>query len=162
MPLTERLRGLLDSRQIPYSLTHHRAAIRASELAHVEHLPAWEVAKTVVVLGDEHFLIVVVPADRQVDLQEVRSALNLKEIRLATEQELVDLFPDCELGAMPPIGILYHLPVYLDADLANETMITFNAGTHQECVHMRISDFRKLTQPHVVSITRFQTAGYGW
>jgi Ala-tRNA(Pro) deacylase len=162
MPLTERLRGLLDSRQIPYSLTRHRAAIRASELAHLEHLPAWEVAKTVVVLGDDQFLIVVVPADRQVDLQEVRSALDLKQIRLATEQELGELFPDCELGAMPPIGILYHLPVYLDADLANETMITFNAGTHQECVHMRTSDFRKLTQPHVVSITRFQTAGYCW
>lgn len=162
MPLTERLRSLLDSRQIPYSLTHHRAAVRASELAHVEHLPAWEVAKTVVVCGDGRYLMIVVPADRQVDMQEVRSALELKHVRLANEAELGDLFPDCELGAMPPVGLLYHLPVYLDADLANEPMIAFNAGTHQECVHMRTSDFRKLTQPHVVSMTRFQTAGYCW
>src|SRR5579872_5462174 len=105
MPLTERLRSLLDSRQIPYSLTHHRAAVRASELAHVEHLPAWEVAKTVVVCGDGRYLMIVVPADRQVDMQEVRSALELKHVRLANEVELGDLFPDCELGAMPPVGL---------------------------------------------------------
>ena len=160
MPLVERLRSLLDARHIPYSLTSHRAAIRASELAYAEHLPAWEVAKTVVVFGNNKFHLVVVPADRRVDLYEVESALDLKHIRLATEAELSALFPDCELGAMPPIGILYDLPVYLDVDLANESMITFNAGTHNDCIHMRIDDFRELTQPRIVSIARLQFAGY--
>jgi Ala-tRNA(Pro) deacylase len=128
----------------------------------MEHLPAWEVAKTVVVLGDDKFHMIVVPADRQVDLQEVRAALDLRHVRLATEAELAELFPDCELGAMPPIGILYGLPVYLDCDLAAEAMITFSAGTHRECFHMRTSDFRTLTQPKVVSLARLAVAGRGW
>lgn len=162
MPLAERLRAFFDARHVPYSLTSHRPALRASELADTEHLPAWEVAKTVVVFGDDQFLMVVVPADRYVDLQEVRSALDLKHVRLATGVELGELFPDCELGAMPPIGILYHMPVYLDVDLAKETMITFNAGSHRECIHMRTADFRKLTQPKMVSIVRLQAAGGGW
>jgi len=162
MPLSERLRRFMDARHIPYSLTRHRCAFRASELASVEHLPAWEVAKTVVVFGDKKFHIVVVPADRHVDLHELQAALDLKHVRLATETELGELFPDCELGAMPPVGILYHLPVYLDSELATEPMIAFNGGSHEECIHMRMADFRKLALPTVISIARLQLAGHGW
>ena len=162
MPLAEQLRTLLDSRHIPYSLTSHRTAFRASELATAEHLPAWEVAKTVVVYGDNKYHLLVVPADRYVDMSEVQFALDLKRVRLATETELATLFPDCEIGAMPPIGILFDLPVYLDNELAHEAMITFNAGTHQECVHMRMEDFRRLNKPIVVALTRLQAAGHGW
>ena len=162
MPLVERLRGLFDSRQIPYSLTTHRTAVRASELASVEHLPAWEVAKTVVIFGDDRYHLIVVLADRYVDLSEVKCALDLEHIRLASEAEIGYLFPDCEVGAMPPIGILYHLPVYLDSELAAEAMIAFPAGTHQDSIHMCTADFRKLTQPRIVSLTRLQTMGHGW
>jgi len=152
MPLIERVRHFLEVRQIPYNLTTHRRATRASELAYEEHLPAWEVAKTVVVYGDNKFLMIVVPSDRQVDLQEVRAALDLKHVRLASEVELSELFPDCELGAMPPLGVLYGLAVYLDSDLASESMMTFPAGTHQACVHMRTADFQKLTDAKVFSL----------
>jgi Ala-tRNA(Pro) deacylase len=154
MPPVQKLRTLLDSRKIPYSLTSHRPATRASELAYVEHLPAWEVAKCVVVYGNNSYSIIAVPADRFVDLFDVASALNVPWVRLATEDELAHLFPDCELGAMPPIGTLYDLPVYLDADLASETMITFPAGTHSQCVHMRMDDLRKLTAPKILPISR--------
>lgn len=162
MPLVEELRRLFDSHHIPYSLTSHRTAFRASEVASAEHLPAWEVAKTVVVFADGKYHMVVVPADRYVDMNELQYALDLKHIRLAAETELAKLFPDCELGAMPPLGIIFGLPTYLDSELANEAMITFNAGTHHECVHMRMTDFRKLTKPTVVSLTRVQAAGHGW
>jgi Ala-tRNA(Pro) deacylase len=162
MPLVDKLRSLMDARSIPYNLTTHPPAIRASEVAWLEHLPAWEVAKTVVVCGDNRFYLIVVPADRQVDLYEVASALDLKHVRLATEAELADLFPECELGAMPPIGILFDLPVYLDSELANEAMITFNAGTHRECIHMRTADFCMMNKPKIVSLARLQLAGHGW
>ena len=158
MPLSERLRSLFDSHHIPYSLTTHRPATRASELAYLEHLPAWEVAKCVVVVGDNRYHMVVVPADRNVDLYEVAAAIGVDFVRLASEGELADIFPDCELGAMPPIGILYDLPVYLDAELAKEVMITFPAGTHQDCIHMRTDDLRKLTQPKIVSLSCIQAA----
>ena len=159
MPLEERLLRILDTRRIPYSLTKHRAVVRAKEMATVERLPAREVAKTIVVCGDHKFHLIVVPADRHVDLHEVQSILNLNHVRLATEAELATLFPDCELGAMPPVGILYDLPVYLDADLAAENLIAFNAGTHHDAIHMRIEDFLALTQPKVVSLAQLEGAG---
>lgn len=161
MPLRDQLRRLFDSRHIPYSLTSHPTALRASEVASVEHLPAWEVAKTVVVFGDDKYHLVIVPADRYVDMRELQFALDMKHVRLATEAELTTLFPDCELGAMPPLGVLFDLPVYLDSELAGEVMITFNAGTHHECVHMKTADFKKLTKPTVVALTRLQAAGHG-
>jgi Ala-tRNA(Pro) deacylase len=156
MPLAERLRSFLDARRIPYSLTYHRPVLRASELASVEHLPAWEVAKTIVVYGDNKYHMLVLPADRHVDMSEVESALHLRHVRMAREPELSALFPDCELGAMPALGILYDLPVYLDSSLANEAMITFNAGNHEECVHMRMADFVRVTKPTVVSLAALE------
>ena len=158
MPPSERLRSLFDARKIPYSLTSHRPATRASELAYVEHLPAWEVAKCVVVYGNETYSLIVVPADRFVDLYDLASAMNVPWVRLASEDEIAHLFPDCELGAMPAVGTLYDIPVYLDAELAAETMITFPAGTHSQCVHMRTEDFRKLAQPAILPLGRLHPA----
>ena len=81
-------------------------------MASAEHLPAREVAKTVVVFCDNNYYILVVPASRHLRLGEVQYALGLNHVCLATETELMALFPDCELGAMPPIGALYDIPVY--------------------------------------------------
>jgi Ala-tRNA(Pro) deacylase len=102
--------------------------------------------------------MIVVPADRNVDLYEVAAAIGVDYVRLATEEELAQLFPDCEVGAMPPVGVLYDMPVYLDVDLAREVMITFPAGSHEECIHMRTDDLKKLTQPTIVSLAREHSA----
>ena len=118
MPFSERLRSFLDSHHAEFTLTKHPNAFTAREVAAAEHLPAREVAKTVVIFGDGCFHMIVIPASKLVDLVEVRPTLDLSQVRLAREDELGTLFPDCELGAMPPLGTLYGFPVYLDASLA--------------------------------------------
>ena len=110
MPLSERLRSFLDSHHAEYTFTTHPKAFTAREVAVAEHLPPREVAKTVVVLGDGAYSIIVIPASRLVDLHEVRTTLGFSQVRLATENELGTLFPDCEIGAMPPLGPLYEFP----------------------------------------------------
>src|SRR5208283_172318 len=122
--------------------------------AAAEHLPAREVAKVIVVNSDDRFFMLVVPANQLIDLHEVRVALGLAHVRLATEPELERLFPDCELGAMPAFGGLYGLPVYLDGTLTGPDNIAFNAGTHREVIHMRTAEYRRLAQPTVVSLIR--------
>jgi Ala-tRNA(Pro) deacylase len=154
MPLAERLRSFLDSQRTEYSVTVHPQAYTARELAAVEHLPAQEVAKTVVVFGDGEYRMIVVPANKLVDFQEVRVALGLNHLRLATEEELAKLFPDCEVGAMPPFGELYGIEVYLDPSIAGEETIAFNAGTHRDVVHMRVAEFRRLARPAVLPCVR--------
>ncbi|MDR3703055.1 MAG: YbaK/EbsC family protein [Candidatus Sulfopaludibacter sp.] len=162
MPHQQKLRSVLEANHLAFTQTTHTAAFTAREVASVEHLPAREVAKTVVLFGDGGFRMIVIPANKLVDFQEVRLALGLSHVRLATEEELSKLFPDCELGAMPAVGNMYDLPVYLDSSLAAEPEIVFNAGTHREAIHMRTADYRRLVSPTVVSLARAETPRHGW
>jgi len=161
MPLSERIRSFLDSKDAPYRLTLHHNAYTARQVALAEHLPPRAVAKTVVVFADGEYLMIVVPASRLVDLQEARPVLGVTHLRLASESEMERLFPDCEVGAMPPLGPLYNCRVYLDNALAGEEELAFNAGSHREVIHMKTSDFRRLVQPTVVSIVREAVGFYG-
>jgi Ala-tRNA(Pro) deacylase len=162
MALLERLRVFLDENHAEYTHTQHPQAYTAREVASAERLPAREVAKTVVVFGDNGYHMMVVPANRLVDFHEVRLALGLTHARMATEEELGRLFPDCELGAMPPFGNLYDVPVNLDGCLAGEEIIAFNAGTHRDLVHMRTADYRELVRPTVISLAREAVMRQGW
>jgi Ala-tRNA(Pro) deacylase len=158
MPLLGRLREFLQTNQAAYTHSVHPNAFTAREVASAEHLPPREVAKTVVIHTEYGYAMLVVPANRLVDFQEVRTELGFQQLRLATEHELAKLFPDCELGAMPPMGSMYMLPVYLDAGMADEQLISFNGGTHRDVVHMTTSDYCQLVRPVIVSLTRAEAA----
>jgi Ala-tRNA(Pro) deacylase len=162
MALSEKLRVFLEENRTEYTHTVHPLAYTAREVASAEHLPPREVAKTVVVFGDDGFHMLVLPANRVVDFQEVRLTLGLTHARMATEEELSRLFPDCELGAMPPMGNLYGMPVYLDSSLAGEETIAFNGGTHRDEIHMRTADYRELVNPAVITLAREALARHGW
>ena len=154
MAVLSRLEEYLESRQIPYTCTTHPVAFTAQEVAQAEHLSGRMIAKAVVLLADGAFAMAVLSADAIVDLQELRHALGVSHLRLATEREIADLFPDCELGAMPPFGNLYNVPVYVEASLAQQQEIAFNAGTHRDVVHLKFADFRRLVEPIILSFGR--------
>src|SRR5579872_5194834 len=99
MPLSKRLRSFLDSHHAEFTLTTHHTAFTAREVAAAEHLPAREVAKTVVIFADGSYHMLVIPASKLVDFHEVRPVLGFAQARLATEEELGKLFPESELGA---------------------------------------------------------------
>ncbi len=161
MALAEKLRVFLSQNHAEYTHTEHPLAYTAREVASAEHLPAREVAKTVVVRGDDEFLMVVIPADKLVDFHELRPALGMTHARLATEEELAGLCAGCELGAMPPIGGLYGMKVYLDSGLATAQTIAFNGGTHRDVVHMRTADYRKLVDPTIICLSREAVMRHG-
>jgi Ala-tRNA(Pro) deacylase len=158
MPLLERLSEFLQAKQADYTHSIHQNAFTAREVASAEHLPPREVAKTVVVHCDIGYAMLVVPANKLVDFQEVRLELGFKQLRMISEQELGKLFPDCELGAMPPVGSLYMLPVYLDASMAEERLIAFNGGTHRDVIHMPTSEYRRVVRPLIAHLTRATSA----
>jgi Ala-tRNA(Pro) deacylase len=95
-----------------------------------------ELAKTIVLWTGEEMILAVLPAPNHVRLDKLAAEVG-KSVRLATEQEFSNLFPDCELGAMPPFGSLYNLPVYVDESLAADEAIVCNAGTHRDAIRMR-------------------------
>lgn len=152
------LKAILDQNEVPYTHHVHPSAYTARDVAAAEKLPPREVAKVVVFFGDNGFGMAVLPADFFVDLSELKAALDLSRVRLATEKEIAELFLDCELGAMPPFGSLFGLPVFLDSCVARQDTIAFNAGTHRDVVQMKYADFDRLVQPRVVHFARYSLA----
>lgn len=149
MPLNK-VKAFLDTHGIKYVSIRHSAAFTAAEVAASAHVAGRDFAKTVMVWIGGHLAMVVLPASRRIVLHDLREMLESPEARLATETEFRDEFPDCEVGAMPPFGNLYNLPVYVSSSLAAETEIAFNAGTHTEVIKMAYADFERLVQPSVV------------
>jgi Ala-tRNA(Pro) deacylase len=134
---------------VAYTVFQHAPAFTAQEEAAVTHVPGRNWAKPVVCFVDGQPVQAVVPADREVDLERLRDVANAFEARLADEAELRWLYPDCELGAMPPFGPLYKQTVYVDETLTLDEEIVFNAGTHADAICMRYADFAELARPVV-------------
>lgn len=155
MSVPQRLKAFLDSSDVPYESLSHSATYTAQGTATMMQISGKEVAKTVVLcagaLGEETVLAVL-PGPRHVKFDKLEAVVG-KPVRLATEEEFSRLFPDCELGAMPPFGALYNLPVYLDQSLAKDQQVIFNAGTHHDAVRMTYEDFVRLAEPKICSFT---------
>jgi len=149
MTTLQRCLDFLDNAHICYAHTKHSLAFTALEVAFAEHLAPHKLAKTVVYAGAQGYGLTVLPADYLINMDTLRFFLNDATIRLATERELGELFPECELGAMPPLGNLFHLPVLVDTSIAEQEFIAFNAGTHRDVIHMHYRDFRRLADPAI-------------
>jgi Ala-tRNA(Pro) deacylase len=148
MPIPLRISEYLDSMHISYQSYRHPPAYTAQGIAQAQHISGRRMAKVVmVVAGSNKMIMTVIPASHRVDLNRLGEILQTPWIRLATEAEFKDFFPECELGAMPPLGNLYHLDVWVDEILESMASIAFNAGTHAETIQMLFSDFDRLVQP---------------
>lgn len=150
MPISARIKNHLEENKIRYSLLTHPSAYTAQGAAAVMHVPGGEVAKTVVVEVGKDYYLVVLPASYHMNPGRLAHLIG-RPVRLATETEFSSLFPDCELGAMPPLGELYGLGVYVDESLAADKEIIFNAGTHRDAIRMEFDDFVSLARPTVCS-----------
>ena len=142
----------LASAGIRYEHHVHDRAVTAQELAESLGVGGYQVAKTVLLHGDARMWMAVVPGPEVVDLHRAAQALHVATIRLVEEADMVLLFPDCEVGAEPPLGSLYRVPVVLDKDLAEEPRMTFRAGSHDEAVSMASADFIRLERPLIADI----------
>jgi Ala-tRNA(Pro) deacylase len=154
MSISRTLQTYLDHERVHYDVLPHPEAFRALAIAQTLHTPEKEMAKVVIVKVDERFVMTVLPASWNVDIHRLRTVFDSHQVRLATEDELTGLFPDCELGSMPPFGNLYGLPVYVDQSLMEDEEIVFQAGTHSEAIRMRYTDFAALVFPVVAEFHR--------
>ena len=150
MTCKERLEAYLRDQLVPFVLQHHRVAYSAQDVAASEHIPGKLVAKVVMAFADGKLVMLVLPASYRVDLIQAGAAIGAKSMYLAGERELAVAFVDCEVGAMPPFGNLYHVPVYVERRLAEDETFVFQAGTHTDTITMRYADFARLVKPTVV------------
>lgn len=151
MPV-ERLRTYLEENHVRFVTLSHSPAFTAQEIAASAHIPGKQLAKTVMVKVDGEMAMAVLPATDKVSRQRLEAATG-GEVVLASEEEFSELFPSCEVGAMPPFGNLWDLPVFVDQRLREDEQIAFNAGSHTELIRLPYADFERLVQPTVVQLS---------
>jgi Ala-tRNA(Pro) deacylase len=148
MPILTKLREFLETNKVPYSVHSHPQAYTAQEIASLAHVTGRMLAKVVMVRAGDDLLMLVLPADHRVDLDRVTRVAG-REVRLATEAEFRDAFPGCDVGAMPPFGNLFGIPIWVDRSLEQDDEIVFNAGTHTLTAKLAFNDFVRLTEPRI-------------
>jgi Ala-tRNA(Pro) deacylase len=152
MPIN-RLKEFLNSQHVKYVAINHSPAYTAQEIAALAHVRGKELAKTVMVKLDNKMAMAVLPASLKVSLDRLQEASRAAQADLASEKEFKDMFPDCEIGGMPPFGNLYDMDVYVSHRLKEDDEITFNAGSHTELIRMAYKDYERLVKPKVVNMS---------
>ncbi len=152
MPV-KKLKDYLNKHEIKYVSVAHSPAYTAQEIAARVHIKGKKLAKTVMVLVDGKMAMAVLPASRKVDFDYFRKEIGAANVGLASEEEFQGMFPDCEVGAMPPFGNLYGMDVFADVSIAEDDEIAFSAGTHTELIKLPYMDFKRLVKPRIVRLT---------
>ena len=148
MEIPKQLIACLDGNKVSYEVLHHPEAVTAQRIAQAEHVKGRHHAKVVMVKSGDQHLMMVLPADHQIDLEKVEKAIG-KTVSLDNEQEFKTLFSDCAIGAMPPFGNLYGLPTYVEQSLAEQDYIVFEAGTHTDAIKISYRDYEKIATQEV-------------
>lgn len=148
MPV-QKLKAFLNENNVKYVTIKHSMAYTAQEIAAKAHVSGKNFAKTVIIKVDGKMAMTVLPASYQVDFEILQEIFGTKKVELATEEEFKYLFPDCEIGAMPPFGNLYDMEVFVAESLAEDEKIAFNAGNHTEMIKLEYADFERLVKPRV-------------
>ncbi len=152
MPV-QKLKAFLDNNNVRYVTISHSPAFTAQEIASTAHISGKELAKTVMVKIDGNVAMAVLPAHYKIDFDRLNKSAGTETVELASEEEFKGLFPNCDVGAMPPFGNLYGMDVYVESHLAEDEEIAFNAGSHTELVRLSYKDFEQLVQPKLVSFS---------
>ncbi|WP_179404582.1 aminoacyl-tRNA deacylase [Burkholderia guangdongensis] len=143
MSMSATLQDCLRQKASQYEVVRHPYSHSSMETAAAAHIPGDRLAKTVLLEDAEGYVAAVLPTTHAVRLSELWAQTG-RRLVLAKEPELRELFKDCDAGALPPIGMAYGMPTFLDETLAQQPDIYFEAGDHEALIHMDRDAFLSL------------------
>lgn len=141
--IAAKLKEFLDQHQTTYRSIPHAHTGSSLETAEISHVPGDKLAKAIIMADERGPLMAVIPADYHLDLDSLRRDLQ-RHLEFADEAELPSLFPDCEPGAIPPIGPAYNVPTIWDTRLGEEKTVYMEAGDHETLLEMTGQAFHEL------------------
>ena len=143
MTIAVSVQDYLNRAGVDYGTILHEHTRDSTHSAQAAHIPGDRLAKCVVLEDERGYLMAVIPSTHKVDLGALHRQLN-RNLGLATDRELFELFKDCEPGAVPPLGRTYGLDAIIDERLVDWPDIYFEAGDHCALVHTSGRDFLRL------------------
>jgi len=145
MPITGTIKAYLERKGVDYDIVSHPHTTTSLQTMEASHIDGRRIAKGVVLKDQGGFILAVLPATRNLDLHLLENQIG-RRMDLAAEKELSRLFPDCQLGAVPALGLAYGINTLIDEALLSQPEIYFEAGNHEELIHLRESEFEKLME----------------
>lgn len=152
MKVSSKIIEFLEIENVKYEILQHPRAITSLETAAAQHVPGRRMIKSVILKADGKFVMCVLAATQRLDFDKLRKVLQATEVKLATEAEMAKLFTEYEVGAEPPFGGLFGLPLYADKFIKEDDEVVFNAGTHTELFRIKGTDYLRIANPHLVDI----------
>jgi Ala-tRNA(Pro) deacylase len=146
MPV-DQLKEYLDENNVHYISIEHSTAYTAKEIAERVNIKGDQMAKTVMVTLDGVLSMIVLPASCRIRWDRFMRAMGTELVELASEEEFKDRFPECDVGAMPPFGAIYEVPLYMYEGFDEDSEIAFRAGSHHEIIKMQFSVYKRLAHP---------------
>lgn len=153
MACRDKLISLLKERRIPFQIFSHKEIYTAQELASIHHVSGKSLAKVVMIKADDELIMIVIGAPYKVDLNKIAELLKAEKVDIANERDFKDIFYDCDIGAMPPLGNLYKIKTFVDENLSKQEEIIFKIGTHNETIKIKYSDYEGIAEPIVSDLT---------
>jgi Ala-tRNA(Pro) deacylase len=147
MTVLKNLKDYLEENRVRYEVGYHERVYTSQEIAAAMHVPGRELVKVVMVKADGNMVMLALPASYRVETKKLKKALQCKKLQIAKERDFEELFPDREVGAMPPFGNLYHIEVWVGQVLTEDEMIVFRAGSHVETLKIKYDDYARLVNP---------------
>jgi Ala-tRNA(Pro) deacylase len=143
MTIAPTLQRYMNDQGISYDLIPHEPAMTSLGTAHAGHVPGDCLAKGIMLSDGQHYMLAVLPASHHLRLSDLKMELG-QELRLASEDEIVQIFRDCDRGAIPPVGTCYGLDVIVENSMERQPEIYFEGGDHSTLVHVKGDDFVRL------------------
>ncbi len=140
MSLSRVLESYLSDRHATYTVETHAASTTSVDTARLAHIDEDSLVKSVVLQDERGFVLAVLPASCRLQLDRIQDKLG-RRLHLCSENDVVRLFPDCALGAVPPLGAAYGLPTVLDVSLEGRDEVFFEGGDHESLVRMDGGEF---------------------
>jgi Ala-tRNA(Pro) deacylase len=145
----QRIIKLLSDNKISYKLIEHEPIFTSEQAAKVRGTDLKSGAKALVFIADKEPIMIVVPGDKRVDLRKFKDTFKIKNLAMASSEEVEDFIEGVKVGAVHPFGNLHGLPVYVDQSLGRNKEIVFNAGLHEKSIKMSYQDYYRLVKPRL-------------
>ncbi|OGZ34907.1 MAG: hypothetical protein A3A94_00985 [Candidatus Portnoybacteria bacterium RIFCSPLOWO2_01_FULL_43_11] len=152
MPPLKSLLNFLDNSKIKYGILEHRTVYTAMDKARTLHLEPKMVVKTAVVKMDRDYTVVLIPADKNLDKNKLKAAVNqwrkkkgeraVKKIDFAKEVWMKKNLSG-KVGAAPPFGHFFKLTAFVDNSLLRQPKLIVNAGDYNFSLGLTKSSFEK-------------------
>jgi Ala-tRNA(Pro) deacylase len=154
------IQEFLSQKKVPFDVLPHDETYQAQRMAQAVHVSGHQVAKTVLLrIGEPgEYVVVVLPASRNIDFKKALEVFRGEPVELATEREIAQQCPDCDVGALPPFGSHYGMKTVIDQSFEQNDEFVFGSNLHSEAIRMKYLDFVRLENPEVVSLSKWAVA----